>query len=1688
MADGGKQAARPTARAAPAARMPARAPTPALVPAAAVSTLGNATGLAGLGGPFTVATGVTAPGGRPSARAAARADRIEFRSAEPPPSLVRHELAHVAQARQPGAGTAWSRASLEAEASRAASTVGAFTVRGRHAGGWLYDDPPRRGAADLRRELVLSHLYVVHVNEALDILRDNARPDHMAALRAGYGPSFFADLLSAFDDTNWGRARGYLGNQLTLAEIIQTHTGLLIQDLGGIMDALQRWPDDDVLRMIEDDAASASLLAPASAPGTDPLASALTPPPARASWHEVQAALAGALTADEQYRATQLLFTKAERARSTRPPTAGRPADAIASLRVGYAYSRIEAAEAADRPRDAFLAVADLNAAQRAQLLPRLNARSTWPNLGAVIADLRGIAAERDDAAALERALSRGAGGTGEISPAMLEHAAGRAGEMIRQARARVQLPPASLTPEALAQYNAEVAALEARFHSHVLLQSLYFASHETADATYAALGVPPHLAAQFTVNRVTTFAELLAFLRRIPPAHRLDVTQSLWYQTKLTQVMGLSPSPAQTEVLCAALYEGNEALVDSEPGREMQAVLDSYDLERAWEARDRTRMWTMLLRMSPERRARLAGHRRMVSSGIPAGSTPTVTPLLDRLAAGNADAILAASQIRRALAGEAETLLRQEATRLTVRNGRPTIVMGDPRAYIELVSRDPAAQADLRRGMVLARRAEADSTLVLTAAEQVQADRYRSLLAAVDQIDDHELRESLRNVALGEPDLTGAAGAGNDPTAEAHYLHFRLEDRLAALRPGASSATDLISWAGPSVDEHATRFRVLYERRRRAGFGRDDLIELADLYYRTMQALDVFAPANRAFASTAAMMVAAVAGTVVVTALSGGTLGPVAVAATAAFVGGAAAGLTGYAIRGESTTAEVLTDVATGTVEGAVAIASAALAARLVHGAAAGRAAGQAARLAGGGAVRAATGGAGATIAEGIIDGAIGGAAGELFQTAIDEATWNRGVAAAIAALLAGVARGAAMGAAGGLVGGLIGHAISKVAATLGSAETRSLQTLLEAATLPHPERLSAEALTAIQAANRLARAGDIDGAQAALRAVSGLASADADALESAMRRMHILRSAADIGEQDAAALMRRFTELDEAEFLRRAPNRDAHAVVDFEGGAPHVYVRRGSPPAAVREEIEHLLQWHGDPLMRARMAEVAGVTEAGWRGMAPVERARIARETLIVEGDAQRRIMARVEGRGVGGDALANAEWLAAEEALFDINRRIGELDAALANPATLDARALRLDGPNPPRFYASTPQAVAVSDSAAAAATRQRFVGTRRVLNRPDGTVDEDLVRELQTAGYVIHRRDGRVLRVQRPPNQRAADLPHLALGADGALIEGRAGFRGHEDMRADAELAWSARQEGLVRLRADVAANRLAGEELARARRLLDSRFGAFLDGLVNGGSMNAGDAGLLLGWAPLVDDLAQRMSKAPGELRAVAELPRTASGMTDGALSSFRRTLRGEVADFIHAVPDGAERMRALRSLLDLAPDNRTRGELFTAFRQRQWAQAGGTTRVMGADGNAVSPTFDFPEFGTSGRRTADDLVDFAVGNGRLPPGRYAIEDKTGAGAFSLAQAQDYARTAAPRRGLRRSPTAAADSDFTGLVYVFSSSTEADNALRLMRNDPLVSAALGRSPGGIHVAHYDDLGGLNFLTTVATTPH
>ena len=1071
-----------------------------------------------------VALGVAAPGGRPDARAAARGTRLEFSEAAPPLGVLAHEAAHALQARRGAGGPTDSRSTLEAEAhhaARSASGGGPLALRGRAPAAWLYDAPAGpRGAEALRAALNPAGDQGFSSTRTLSLLRENAAPADMARLRADYGAAFFPDLKRRLTDTTWGEARGYLGAQLTLAENIQTRTGILVSDQAGVFETLERWPDGDVLRMIEE---AQGVPAPAAAP----VAATTAPPgPAAATWASVQEALAGALDSEGQYRATQTLLGKAERARAARPPPPpGTPAnvDAVSRQRVAYAYARIASAESAGRPRDAYLAIADLNAAQRAELRPRLDG-GNWPRLGATIDRIRAIAGVADDASALEQALRGAGGGSGDISPAMLENAAGRAGALIAAARARLAaLPPAS--SEERNRRTAELAALEQRFHEGSLVQSLYFASHETGGATPAALGAPAGQIAQFTINQVSNFSELLVFVRRIPATQRLTLTQSLWYQAKLTQVMGIHPSPAQQNLLLAALYEGHPELANTDFLRSQQALLDAYDIEQAWTANDTARTWTALSRMPDERRQALVKLLNTPPDPEHRQPEPPLAGVLRRLEAGRLEERMQAQRLRRGLNGEAAKLLLEDATALTVRDGKPALKIADPRAFIESVVRSPEAQAALRRGLVIRRQLQENPTLQVSPEDRALAERYDAAQQAAREIGEQspELRLAFENVALGEPDIQGKGSGTLDPAQEADFMHYRLEERIAAVRTwGSKATTDILSWAGPTVDENAARFRVLYDQTRLRGIGRPELAQLADFYYRTMAALDAFAPANRAFASTAAQLVAAVTATVVVSAASGGSLGPVAVGALAAFVGGASAGLTGAVIRGQSTDAEVLTDVATGAVEGAVSVAGSALAARAVHGATAGRAAGQAARMAGGQAVRAATGGTGAAVAEAIIDGAIGGAAGELFQTSIDEATWDRGVAAAIAALMAALARGAAFGAGGGLIGGLagagLGAAWRRLAGTEGQQAVREVMGAFDHIALGQSDRLAGLSEAQVEAvfrARRLALAGDDAAAAALLRRLEVVPEGKSAELIEAFRarRKLVEKAAAEMG-----------------------------------------------------------------------------------------------------------------------------------------------------------------------------------------------------------------------------------------------------------------------------------------------------------------------------------------------------------------------------------------------------------------------------------------------------------------------------------------------------------------------------------------------------------------------------------------------
>jgi hypothetical protein len=136
--------------------------------------------------------------------------------------------------------------------------------------------------------------------------------------------------------------------------------------------------------------------------------------------------------------------------------------------------------------------------------------------------------------------------------------------------------------------------------------------------------------------------------------------------------------------------------------------------------------------------------------------------------------------------------------------------------------------------------------------------------------------------------------------------------------------------------------------------------------------------------------------------------------------------------------------------IDGLTTTVGARLAARIVRGSSAGLTAGRAAVVAGHNAAQAG-GPLAVSIAEMALDGALGGAAGELFHTAIDEATWDRGVTSMIARMLAALARGATLGAVAGGGIGLLGAGLGRIAAHAGSevAKGLGLGRLLDSSTI---------------------------------------------------------------------------------------------------------------------------------------------------------------------------------------------------------------------------------------------------------------------------------------------------------------------------------------------------------------------------------------------------------------------------------------------------------------------------------------------------------------------------------------------------------------------------------------------------------------------------------------------------------------
>ncbi len=188
----------------------------------------------------------------------------------------------------------------------------------------------------------------------------------------------------------------------------------------------------------------------------------------------------------------------------------------------------------------------------------------------------------------------------------------------------------------------------------------------------------------------------------------------------------------------------------------------------------------------------------------------------------------------------------------------------------------------------------------------------------------------------------------------------------------------------------------------------------------------------------------------------------------------------------------------------------------------------------------------------------------------------------------------------------------------------------------------------------------------------------------------------------------------------------------------------------------------------------------------------------------------------------------------------------------------------------------------------------------------------------------------------------------------------------------------------------------------------------------------------------------------------------------------RGVIRRRTVDALATIEDPAERVKALYKTLELQPENASKGHLFTEYRRDLMIR---TTHegepLYDVDGRQPKP-FEEPDLAR--QRKPDDVVRIrAQVEGKLPPGRYAIEDKAGDTAFRLNQAEAYARrsvNAGEKSGGFKLAPERMTSEYDGIVYVFSRRTEAKVALERMSDSKVIRPVLGKHPGGIHVMYLD----------------
>jgi hypothetical protein len=224
-----------------------------------------------------------------------------------------------------------------------------------------------------------------------------------------------------------------------------------------------------------------------------------------------------------------------------------------------------------------------------------------------------------------------------------------------------------------------------------------------------------------------------------------------------------------------------------------------------------------------------------------------------------------------------------------------------------------------------------------------------------------------------------------------------------------------------------------------------------------------------------------------------------------------------------------------------------------------------------------------------------------------------------------------------------------------------------------------------------------------------------------------------------------------------------------------------------------------------------------------------------------------------------------------------------------------------------------------------------------------------------------------------------------------------------VKADANVEWkssqaalmnqAARRYSLDRKVAEVANAELAAHGWKTVRPELAR--------MVRAGKIDEGTAGLVSKWGQVLEELESRFGV---DAKALLAKHLTSKSITSGELSALRGEIRELTATHIVKLR-GTKRGEVLNEMLQLQPDEASKGHLFRAYRRE--AMRGDDTFGVG---ESMPESFSGKDL--KNRRTPDDVLFIHDEvEGQLAPGRYAIEDKAGPNAFKIDQARDYARRA-----------------------------------------------------------------------------